>query len=124
MTVEFLQIAHGLKLDFSPRDGIQQVRYAMKILRQDPTHPVAKDKAWHDALVRCLGEDALDLNAMAERQKRTLGGDAVPLGFGDFFFSPDDPLNPDALLGDDEDEMVDEDEDDEEGDELWHEEED
>jgi hypothetical protein len=24
-----------------------------------------------------------------------LGGDSVPLGLGDFFFDPDDPLHPD-----------------------------
>lgn len=114
MTVEFLQMAHGLKLDFSPRDGIQQIRYAMKILRQDPNHPIAKDKAWHEALVRCLGEDALDLKSMAERQRRTLGGDTVPLGFGDFFFSPDDPLNPDAPSDEDPDSLWPEDDEDDE----------
>src|SRR3954471_22390588 len=32
MTVEFLQRAHELKLDFSPRDGLNLLRYAMKRL--------------------------------------------------------------------------------------------
>ena len=74
----------------------------MKRLAQDPSHPVAKDAAWREALDQCLGEEALDLESLAERRQRTLGGDAVPLGLGDFFFSPGDPLHPD--FDDEEDE--------------------
>jgi hypothetical protein len=95
ITVEFLQRSHELKLDFSPRDGINLLRYAMKRLAQDPEHPVGKDKLWREALERCLGEDAFDLDSLAQRRSRQLGGSAVPLGLGDFFFSPDDPLHPD-----------------------------
>jgi hypothetical protein len=101
MTVEFLQKAHELNLDFSPRDGINLLRYAMKRMTQFADHPASKDRAWREALERCLGPDALDLNALAERKRRTLGGDTSPLGLGDFFFSPDDPLHPDR---DDEEE--------------------
>ena len=100
MTVDFLQRSHELKLDFSPRDGINQVRYAMKRLAQDPQHPVAKDVIWREALEKCLGEDALDIEALARRQQQSLGGSSVPLGLGDFFFSPEDPLNPDYDDGD------------------------
>jgi MoxR-like ATPase len=110
MTVEFLQRAHELNLDFSPRDGINLLRYAMKRLQQDPDHPASKDAAWRQSLEACLGQDAQDLDALAERRARTLGGNAVPLGLGDFFFDPDDPLHPDRL---------DEDEDDEDEDELF-----
>jgi hypothetical protein len=95
LTVEFLQASHQLKLDFSPRDGINLLRFAMKRLRQDAQHPVNKQQAWREALERCLGEEALDLEALAERHQRSLGGEAVPLGLGDFFFDPDDPLHPD-----------------------------
>ena len=95
MTVEFLQHAHELKLDFSPRDGINLLRYAIKRLAQDPQHPLSRDRAWREALERCLGEDALDIEAAAQRKARTLGGQNVPLGLGDFFFDPDDPLHPD-----------------------------
>ena len=69
MTVEFLQQAHELKLDFSPRDGINLLRYAMKRLAQDPTHPIAKDAAWREALEKCLGDDALDIEAAAQRKR-------------------------------------------------------
>ena len=104
LTVDFLQRSHGLKLDFSPRDGINILRYAMKRLAQDPSHPVSKDDMWREALEKCLGEESQDLEAMADRRSRTLGGDAVPLGLGDFFFSPDDPLHPDQEDDEDEDE--------------------
>lgn len=104
LTVEFLQGSHELKLDFSPRDGINMLRYAMKRLSQEQSHPVSKDDAWREALQQCLGDEALDLKSLAERRARTLGGDAVPLGLGDFFFNPDDPLHPD-LDEEDEDEL-------------------
>ena len=106
MTVDFLQKSHELKLDFSTRDGINLLRYAIKRLQQQPDHPVGKDALWREALLRCLGEDAIDLDALAERQRRTLGGDSVPMSLGDFFFSQDDPLHPDF-------DELDEDEDDE-----------
>ena len=103
MTVEFLQQAHQLNLDFSPRDGINLLRYAMKRLSQDPEHPVSRDQAWREALLSCLGEEADDLQALAEQKQRTLGGESVPLGLGDFFFNPQDPLNPDFDPEDEED---------------------
>lgn len=110
LTVDFLQHAHELRLDFSPRDGISVLRYAMKRLAQDPRHPLSKDQVWREALARCLGEDAVDLEAYAERRNRTLGGDSVPLGLGDFFFSPEDPLHPDRDdLDKDSDDEFDED---------------
>jgi MoxR-like ATPase len=96
LTVEFLQQSHALKLDFSPRDGINLLRFALKRLAQNPKHPLSKDKAWQEALEKCLGADALDLKSLADKKSRTLGGDASPLGLGDFFFDPDDPLHPDA----------------------------
>ena len=95
MTVEFLQESHRLKLDFSPRDGINLLRFALKRLLQNPDHPASRDAAWREALEKCLGEDAADLDALAQRRRRTLGGDAVPLGLADLFFDPDDPLHPD-----------------------------
>lgn len=103
ITVDFLQRSHELNLDFSPRDGINLLRFAMKRLAQDPSHPISKDAVWREALEKCLGDEALDLDSLAERRKRTLGGDAVPLGLGDFFFSPDDPLHPDKEEDEDED---------------------
>jgi len=103
MTVEFLQQSHQLKLDFSPRDGINLLRFAIKRMIQDPNHPISRDRAWQEALEKCLGEEAVDLEQLAQRRRRTLGGDAVPLGLADLFFDPQDPLHPDADDDDEED---------------------
>ena len=104
LTVEFLQQSHDLRLDFSVRDGLNVLRYAIKRLAQDSDHPVSKDKAWREALENCLGDDALDLQALADRKRAGLGGEHTPMGLGDFFFSQDDPLHPDY---DDEDDQED-----------------
>ncbi|MCA9010757.1 MAG: ATPase, partial [Planctomycetaceae bacterium] len=118
LTVDFLQESHSLNLDFSTRDGINIMRFALKRMAQDPTHPVARDDAWRESLEKCLGEDATDLKALASRKSQSLGGNIVPMGLGDFFFSPDDPLHPDADFGefdDDDDDDDDDDMDDEPG---------
>ena len=94
MTVDFLQRAHDLNLEFSPRDGIHILQFAIKRLRQDPDHPLSRDEAWQEALERVLGEEALDLGKMAEERSRALGGEIPGVNLSDFFFGPDDPLNP------------------------------
>jgi MoxR-like ATPase len=95
LTVNFLQQSHSLKLDYSARDGIQMLRFALKLLAQNPSHPISKDKVWQQALVACLGDDALDLEATKKRTARSLGGAMLPQGLGDFFLDPDDPMHPD-----------------------------
>lgn len=95
VTVEFLQKAHRLDLGFSVRDGIHVVQYALKRLAQDSSHPLSRDEVWREALIKVLGEDTLDLEALAQRRKRAVGEQAFPRGLGDFFFEPDDPLHPD-----------------------------
>lgn len=95
LTVDFLQQAHQLNLDYSVRDGIHLLQYALKRLAQDPSHPVAKDAMWREALIKVLGEEAQDLEGQARRRKRALGEQALPRGLGDFFFESDDPLHPD-----------------------------
>jgi MoxR-like ATPase len=107
MTVEFLQQAHSLKLDFSPRDGINLLRFAIKRMAQDPKHPLGRDEAWCESLLCVLGEEAADLEDLARRKRRALGGQHAPMGLGDLFFNPGDPLHPDA---DSEPEEFDEDE--------------
>jgi MoxR-like ATPase len=107
LTVEFLQQSHDLKLDFSVRDGLNVLRYAIKRLAQDADHPLSKDHAWRESLEKCLGDDALDLQSLAERKQAGLGGEHTPMGLGDFFFSPDDPLHPD--YDEDEEDFEDED---------------
>jgi MoxR-like ATPase len=108
LTVDFLQQAHSLKLDFSARDGINVLRYAIKRLAaQDSGHPLSKDLAWKEALEACLGDEALDLSALAQRKRQALGGNSLPMGLDDFFFDPDDPLRPDSDSDEDLDDQDD-----------------
>ena len=106
MTVEFLQTSHELQLDFSTRDGINLLRFAMKRLSQESDHPLSKDEAWAEALQMCLGPEATDLERLAKQKNQTLGGQALPMGFGDFFFSADDPLHPELTPDDIDPEML------------------
>ena len=95
LTVTFLQKAHQLDLPFSIRDGLHMVQYAMKRMAQDPNHPVARDAAWREALIKVLGEEAWDLDVLAKRRSQALSGQNLPRGLGDFFFEDDHPLHPD-----------------------------
>lgn len=108
LTVDFLQQAHSLKLDFSPRDGISLLRYTIKRMSQDPDFPLSRDKAWQESLLCVLGEEALDLEELARRKRGALGGQHAPMGLSDLFFNPDDPLHPD--MEDEEDYEEDEEE--------------
>jgi MoxR-like ATPase len=97
LTVDFLQRAHGLDLEFSPRDGINVIRYALKRLAQEEGHPLSTDAAWREAIELVLGAEALDLDHLAEERRSMLqGGNADSLDLTDFFFEGDDPLRPDS----------------------------
>lgn len=95
LTVDFLQRSHELRLDFSPRDGIHLLQYALKRIHQNSKHPLSKDAIWREALTKVLGEEALDLDRLAEQRRRMLGGQSLPAGLADFFFTDEDPLRPD-----------------------------
>jgi MoxR-like ATPase len=96
MTTDFLQKSHQLNLDFSPRDGIHVLQYALKRIAQEKDNPIAKDIIWQEAISKVLGEEALDLDALATRNRRSLGEERLPMGLGDFFFNDDSPLHPDS----------------------------
>jgi hypothetical protein len=95
ITVEFLQKSHQLDLDYSPRDGIHILQFAIKRLSQNPAHPLAKDTFWREAVEKVLGAEALDLDLLAKKKRRALGMERMPQGLGDFFFAEDSPLHPD-----------------------------
>lgn len=122
MTVDFLQQAHTLRLDFSPRDGINLLRYAMKRLMQDKDHPLSHDVLWREAVEACLGSEALDLEAQQEKRARRMGMQGVSMGLEDLLFELDDPLrdvegggsDSDNGLDYDLDDLDDDDEDDDE----------
>jgi len=96
MTVEFLQKSHQLDLNFSPRDGIHILQYALKRLSQKSDHPISKDQAWKESIIKVLGDEALDLDSLAAKNQRSLHDQHIPMGLGDFFFSDDNPLHPDS----------------------------
>ena len=96
MTVEFLQKSHQLDLEFSPRDGIHILQYALKRLSQEKDHPLSKDDVWNESITKVLGEDAIDLDSLAAKNSRSLQNENFPMGLGDFFFNEDNPLHPDS----------------------------
>ena len=78
------------------RDGIHVIQYALKRPAQDSAHPISRDLAWKDALLRVVGEEALDLEGFAKKRPKVFGGESPPRGLGDFFSEAWDPLHPDG----------------------------
>ena len=93
LCVDFLQKAHELDLPYSVRDGINALRYTLKLRHQDKT--VSSDQIFNKAITQILVEEALDLESLAER-KRLSGEQLHSMNLGDFFFSDDNTLNPDT----------------------------
>ena len=89
LTCGFLQEAHRFRLNYSTRDGVNIMRYAIKLqhsgLSQDPAD------AFHRAVEQILGPDAEDFEARA-RGQFMLGN---VQDFSGFFTTPED-------LGEDE----------------------
>jgi hypothetical protein len=106
--VDFLQRAHGLDLPYSVRDGINAIRYTLKKKESfgkpsNASQDAPKDRAtvldtatlFSDSIRQILGEEALDLEALAA--KRRLSGEHLPnMNLGNFFFPDQDDLNPDS----------------------------
>lgn len=89
--VGFLQQAHGLDLPYSIRDGLNAVRFARKL---GELRPAPWQTLFEKAITQILGDEALDLDALAEKRQRQ--GLRLPnMQLGDFFFDEDNPLNPD-----------------------------
>jgi hypothetical protein len=89
--LNYLQKAHGLDLPYSIRDGLNIIRYASRL------HVSAQkglDVCFTQAISQILGEEALNLDKIAEKRK-SQGEDIQKMQLGDFFFNEDDPLNPD-----------------------------
>ncbi len=97
MCVNYLQQSHGLDLPYSIRDGLNAMRYTLKLREKDRT---ADTRAlFKNAVAQILGEEALDLEKLAAKRKQT--GEHLPsMNLGDFFFGSDPGLNPDSS-GDD-----------------------
>jgi len=92
LCVAFLQKAHGLELPYSIRDGINAIRYTLK--KQKESKEKDWEKIFNDSIKQILGEEALNLEALAQKRKES--GQHLPkMTLGDFFFPEDNDLNPD-----------------------------
>jgi hypothetical protein len=90
--VSYLQQAHKLDLPYSVRDGINMIRYALKLKESDKNAPVGE--LFKKAISQILGEESLDLEKVAQVRKNS-GADLPSMNLGEFFFSDDESLNPD-----------------------------
>jgi hypothetical protein len=101
MCVDFLQRAHGIDLPYSIRDGINAIRYTIKQKKDRPD--AVTGHLFENAVRQILGEEALDLDSLAAKQKAAgayYSDENLPgLNLGDFFFPDNDPLNPDKPGG-------------------------
>ncbi len=88
--VGFLQKAHGLDLPYSIRDGLNAIRFAEKL---NELRPGSWNSLFAVAVRQVLGDEALDMESLAERRRRE--GLMPNMQLGDFFFDEDNPLNPD-----------------------------
>ncbi len=86
----FLQEAHGLDLPYSIRDGLNAIRFAQKL---NELRPAKWEPLFTTAIRQILGDEALDMESLAERRRRE--GRLPNMQLGDFFFDEDNPLNPD-----------------------------
>lgn len=93
LCVSFLQRAHGLDLPYSIRDGINAIRYTLKLKAATPE--TSTGDLFTAALKQILGEETLDLEQQAIR-RRSSGEQLPSMNLGDFFFADDQDLNPDA----------------------------
>ena len=88
LTVEFLQQAHALKLDFSPRDGINLLRYALKRMAQDSKHPLSRDAALARVALLCPGRRGGRPRGAGPPQAPRHGGTTRAHGPGRPFLQP------------------------------------
>ena len=93
LCIDFLQKAHELDLPWSIRDGLNIMRYTLKLKESETSHETAL--IFRQAIAQILGTDALDLDALAKRRERA-GGTLPNMNLGDFFFDDNDDLNPDS----------------------------
>ncbi|MGH7145359.1 MAG: AAA family ATPase [Planctomycetota bacterium] len=97
LTVEFLQAAHRLDLPFSTRDGINCLRLALK--RRQAAGGSGELSAYFEEAIRMvLGNEALELEVLAKKRRKQMGGSGAEDSFSlkDFFFEEGDGLDPEA----------------------------
>ncbi|KAA3608665.1 MAG: AAA family ATPase [Planctomycetota bacterium] len=86
MCAEFLQQSHSYRLDYSTRDGINIMRFALKLEKVKGT-PI--EEAFHQAVSQVLGEGAEDLET---RSREALIQDNM-IDFGSLFGTLEDEVD-------------------------------
>jgi MoxR-like ATPase len=112
MTVDFLQQAHGNDSHYSSRDGINIIRYALKL---EASHELTLEQAFDRSVRQVLGDDAFDLEG-----KRVASGLPFDTNFVDlqnFFMTAEDLLRQSGIEPDAEG-LDEDDEDDADGDDA------
>ena len=98
LCVNYLQKAHGFDLPYSVRDGINAIRYSLKMLKKSPPGTTT-EPLFNQAIRQILGAEALDIELVAEQRKQAHGDyasdQADDIHLGNFFFPDNDLLNPD-----------------------------
>ncbi|NRA96820.1 MAG: AAA family ATPase [Planctomycetes bacterium] len=84
LTCGFLQEGHRFRLNYSTRDGVNIMRYALKLQQADLSEDL--ESAFHRAVEQVLGPDAENFEARAQGQFM-LGN---VQDFSGFFTTPDD----------------------------------
>lgn len=113
LTVDFLQRAHKADVHHSTRDGINIIRYALKL---EKSHGMSIDDAFQKSVVQVIGEEAFDFENRRLRGSVPLDTNFVDLQ--NFFMTTEQLLKQQAAAlqePDDYDEEEDEDDWDEEG---------
>lgn len=87
MCLDFLQKAHQLDLPYSIRDGLNLARYSSKLA---PNKHEEEHRVFNQALLQILGEEALDLDQLAQR-RAAMNSQMPSMDLSDFFFGQDDP---------------------------------
>lgn len=87
MCLDFLQKAHQLDLPYSIRDGLNLARYSSKLA---PHQHEEEHRVFNQALLQILGEEALDLDQLAQR-RAAMSSQMPSMDLSDFFFGQDDP---------------------------------
>ncbi|MGL1903279.1 MAG: AAA family ATPase [Fibrobacterales bacterium] len=92
LCVNFLQQAHNLDLPYSIRDGINSIRYTLKLSHNSDR---SLQDIFEQAITQILGKEALNLEDLANK-RRLIYPNIPEMDMGEFFFGDDDQdLNPD-----------------------------
>ncbi|RME03720.1 MAG: AAA family ATPase [Planctomycetota bacterium] len=89
-TVDFLQQAHQLHLDISPRDGVQMLRYILKRQKQSSA---SVDTLWEEAVKKIVGPEGLNLKELQKKKRTHLQNETPTQDLDELFLTNLDQLS-------------------------------